>query len=161
VALVSSVCRSGYNQLRQLPPVVRSLPVYPTKMLVQAFISSRLDYCNSLLYSINDGLLRRVQSVQNAAASLVTGARRCDHVTPLLRQLHCSLRIVFKIAGLVHQSLAGVAPACLTDDCRQLSDLSRRPLRSGSNDIRTHNRFGDRSCEAAGPRLWNDLPPEL
>ena len=57
-----SVCRSGYNQLRQLRPVVRSLPVYPTKMLVQAFISSRLDYCNSLLYSINDGLLRRVQS---------------------------------------------------------------------------------------------------
>ena len=59
---------------------------------------------------------------------------------------------------LVHQSL---------DDCHQLSDLSRRLLRSDSNDIRmlfvprTHNRFGDRSFTAAGPRLWNDLPPEL
>jgi len=46
---------------------------------VQAFISCRLDYCNSLLFGIRDGLLRRLQSVQNAAARLVTGARRCDH----------------------------------------------------------------------------------
>jgi len=40
---------------------------------------SPLDYCNSLLFGISDGLLRRLQSVQNAAARLVTGARRCDH----------------------------------------------------------------------------------
>ena len=33
-------------------------------------------------------ILRRLQSVQNAAARLVTGARRCDHITPVLRQLH-------------------------------------------------------------------------
>ena len=25
----------------------------------------------------------------------------------------------------------------------------------------THNKFGDRSFSAAGPRQWNDLPPEL
>ena len=50
---------------------------------------------------------RRLQSVQNAAARLVTGARRCDHITPVLRQLHwlpVRQRVVFKIAGLVHQS---------------------------------------------------------
>ena len=78
----------SYNQLRQLRPVVRSLSVNATKTLVQAFISCRLDYCNSLLFGISDGLLRRLQSVQNAVARLVTGARRCDHITPVLRQLH-------------------------------------------------------------------------
>jgi len=116
---VSSLCRFGYNQLRQLRPVVRSLSVHATKTLVQAFISCRLDYCNSLLYGINDGLLRRGQWVENAAARLVTGARRCDHITPVLRQLHwlpVRQRIVFKIAGLVHQSLAGVAPVYPADD---------------------------------------------
>ena len=88
-------------------------------MLVQAFISCRLDYCNSLLFGISDGLLRRLQSVQNAAARLVTGARRCDHITPVLRQLHLlPVRqcVVFKIAGLVHQELVGAAPAYLTDE---------------------------------------------
>jgi len=53
-AHVTAVCRSGYNQLHQLRPVVRSLSVNATKTLVQAFISCRLDYCNSLLFSISD-----------------------------------------------------------------------------------------------------------
>ena len=64
---------------------------------------------------------------------LVTGARRCDHITPVLRQLHwlpVRQRVVFKIAGLMHQSLVGLAPAYLADDCRLLSDVGRRPLRS-------------------------------
>ena len=94
-----------------------------TKTLVHAFISYRLDYCNSLLFGISDGLLRCLQSVQNAAARLVTGALRCDHITPVLRQLHwlpVRQRVVFKIAGLVHQSLVGLAPAYLADDCRLL-----------------------------------------
>ena len=48
-----------------------------------------------------------VQSVQNAAARLVTGARRCDHITPVLWQLHwlpVRQRVVFNIAGLVYIS---------------------------------------------------------
>jgi len=169
-AHITAVCRSGYNQLRQLRPVVRSLSVNATNMLAQAFISCRLDYCNSLLFGISDRLLRRLQSVQNAAARLVKGTRRCDHITPVLWQLHwlpVRQRAVFKIAGLMHQSLVGLAKAYLADDCRLLSDVGRRPLRSNSNDMRkllvtrTHNKLGDRSFSAAGPRLWNDLPPGL
>jgi len=71
--------------------VVRSLSMNATKTLVQVFISCRLDYCNSLLYGISDGLLQRLQSVQNATARLVTGARRSDHITPVLRQRLVSL----------------------------------------------------------------------
>jgi len=91
---------------------------------------------------------------------------------PVLRQLHWlsgRQRIVFKNQDrwLVHQSLVGAAPAYLADDCRLLSDVGRRPLRSNSNDMRmllvprTHNKLGDRSFSAAGPRLWDDLPPGL
>jgi len=66
----------------------------------------------------------------------------------------CSSNAVY-----VHQSLLGLAPAYLADDCRFLSDVGRRPLRSNSNDMRkllvprTHNKIGDRSFSAAGPRL--------
>jgi len=70
---VAAVCRSGYYQLRQLRPLVRSMSAETVKTLVQAFISCRLDYCNSLFYGINDGLMSRLQSVQNAAARLVSG----------------------------------------------------------------------------------------
>jgi len=64
----TALCRSGYSQLHQLWPVVRSLSVNATKTLVQTFISCHLDFCNSLLFGIGDELLRRLQSVQNAAA---------------------------------------------------------------------------------------------
>ena len=53
-----------------------------------AFVSSRLDYCNSLLYGISDGLLSKLQTVQNTAARVVTGTRKFDHITPVLHQLH-------------------------------------------------------------------------
>jgi len=88
----------------------------------------------------------------------------------VLWQLHwlpVRQHVVFKIVGLVHQSLAGAAPAYLADDCCLLSDVGHCPLRSNSSDMRklfvprTHNKLGDRSFSAAGPRLWNDLPPGL
>ena len=71
---ITSLCRSGYYQLRQLRGIIQSLTADATKTLVHAFISSRLDYCNSLLFGVADQQLKRLQSVQNAAARLVTGS---------------------------------------------------------------------------------------
>ena len=82
--------------------------MHAAKTLMQAFISSRLDYCNALLCGVSDGLMRRLQSVQKADARLVTGARRRDHITPIIRQLHwlpVRQRVTFKIAVLVFQCL--------------------------------------------------------
>ena len=100
----------------------------------------------------------------------LTGESFMPAAVVLLRQLHwlpVRQRVVFKIAGLVHQSLVGAAPAYLADDCRLLSDVGRRPLPPNFNDTRkllvprTHNKLCDSSFSAAGPRLWNDLPPGL
>jgi len=66
--------------------------------------------------------MRRLQSVQNAAARIITSARRRDHITPILRQLHwlpVRQRVDFKIAFLVFQCLTGQAPAYLA----MLSDV--------------------------------------
>jgi len=61
---VASVCRSAYYHLRQIRPTLQSLSRDAAKTLVQAFISSRLDYCNSVLYGITHNLHQRLQSVQ-------------------------------------------------------------------------------------------------
>jgi len=115
---VAAVCRSGYYQLRQLRPVVRSVSADGAKA-VHAFISCRLDYCNSLFTGVTDCLLRRLQSLQNVAACRVTGAPRRERITPILRQLHwLPVRQCFqyKLAILAFRSLSGQAPAYLTDD---------------------------------------------
>ena len=51
----AALCRCGYYQLRQLRPVIRSLSAKATETLVHAFVSSRLDYCNSLLMASPTG----------------------------------------------------------------------------------------------------------
>ena len=74
-AHVEALCRAGFYHLCQLRPVMRSLTHEAAKILVHTFISSLLDYCNSLLYGVSNSLIRKVQSVQNAAARLLTGTR--------------------------------------------------------------------------------------
>jgi len=165
---VTAVCRAAYFHLRQLRLITRSLSVDAAMTLVQSFISCHLDYCNSLFSGITDSLLGRLQSVQNAAARLVTGTRRCDHITPVLRQLHwlpVRQRVDFKLALLVYKALHDATAAYLVDDCQLVSHAGRRRLRSADIDTccvpRTNTRFGDRSFAAAGPRLWNSLPARI
>jgi len=166
---VSAICRSGYFQLHQLRPVARSLTADAAKMIVHAFIACRLDYCNSLLHSITDSLFRQLQSIQNAAARLIMGTRRWDHITPVLRDLHwlpVRRRVDYKLALLVYKSLHGLVPPYLADDCiLASSDKFRCHLHSADVDTciipRTRSCFGDRSFSAVGPRIWNSLPPEL
>jgi len=101
-------------------------------------------------------------------ARLVTGTRRCDHITPVLRQLHwlpVRQHVDFKVATMVHRSLSGNMPSYLADDCRLIADARERRLRSTENRTcvvrRTHSSFGDRAFAAAGPGLRNSLPSHL
>jgi len=129
------VCHNGYYQLRQLRLLVRSMSSDAVKTLVQAFISCCLDYCNSMFYGITDGLMSRLQSVQNAAARLVSGARRYDHITPVLQELHWLSvwrQVDFKMATVVYLSLSGMASLYLSADCQLVSDEGRQ-LRSANS----------------------------
>ena len=97
---VAAMCCSCFFQLRQLRTIRSSLTTDAAKTL--AFVGGRLDYCNSLLYGVSRELLRRLQSVLNAAARFITGTRKYDHITPVLRSLHwlpVRQRIIFKIAN--------------------------------------------------------------
>ena len=65
---------------------------------------------------VTDKLTRHVQSVQNAAARLITGAKRREHITPILRQLHwlpVRRRVEFKMTSLVYQVLSSKVPGYL------------------------------------------------
>jgi len=139
-----------------------------TRTVAATFISCRLDYCNSLLYGLPDTLLRKLRSVRNATARLITGTRRRDHITPVLRELHClpiREREKFKVACLVRQSLFGKVPLYLANDYCLVSDSTRRSLRS--DDVpncmvpRTLSSYCDRTFAVARPGLWNSLPVQL
>ena len=71
---VQRISRTSFYQLRQLRSVRRSLSVNACTALVHAFVTSRLDYCNSLLAGIGDGLIDQLQTVMRVAACLVLGS---------------------------------------------------------------------------------------
>jgi len=103
-----------------------------------------------------------------AGCYLVTGTRRSDHITPVLRQLHwlpVRQRVDFKVPTLVHRSLSGISPSNLADDCRLVADARERRLRSTASRTcvvtRTYSTFGDRAFAAAGPGLWSSHPSYL
>ena len=103
-----------FSTLRQLRNIRRQVPTAVFQSLVIALVLSRLDYCNSVLAGVPANLFRRLQSVQNAAARLIFGMRRLEHITDALASLHW-LRvpecILFKVAVLSYRAVNGSAPA--------------------------------------------------
>jgi len=128
------------------------------------------DSSNSLLAGVSIQLLQRLQVVQNAAARLVTGARRSEHMTPVLRDLHwlpVQQRITFKRADLVYKCLHDMAPQYLQMHWEPTSTVTSRRLRSAHSGRltvpRTRTNYGDHTHSFAvqGPRAWRSLPVEL
>ena len=94
--------------------------------LVYAFITSRLDYCNGLLYRAPEYQIKKLQRVMNASAQLVYRAPKYCHITPLLRALHwlpVRLRVDFKILLVTFKILLGVAPSYLKGAQSRLNGL--------------------------------------
>ena len=84
------------------------------KMLVQALVLSKVDYCNSLLLGSSQYNIRKLQRLQNMCARIIYRACKYDGITPLLMELHwlkIEERIEYKVAVLVYK---GVTKTALT-----------------------------------------------
>ena len=161
---ISQTSRIAFFHLRNIKRIRHILSKQDSEKLIHAFITSRLDYCNSLLSGCPSRSLRTLQLVQNAAARVLTGTRRRDHITPVLASLHwlpVQQRIDFKILLLTYKALNNQAPSyikeLLTPYC------PHRPLRSLNSGLLvvprvTKSRMGGRTFSYQAPLLWNQLP---
>ena len=85
---VSTVVRSMYANIRMIGKIHHLLPQDTCVTVTNSLVSSRLDYRNGLLANVPKSTLQSLQMAQNAAARQVTGARRDEHMTPILKALH-------------------------------------------------------------------------
>jgi len=85
---ISRTVSSCFAVLRQIRSISRSVSQQTLQSLVVSLVLTRLDYGNATLAGVASNQLDRLQSVMNAAARLVCSARKCDHITPLLQDLH-------------------------------------------------------------------------
>ena len=127
-------------------------------------MTSILDYCNSLYIGINQVSISRLQLVQNAAARLLTGTRKREHITPVLASLHwlpVRYRIEFKTLLFVFKCLNGLAPIYLSELLEPYAPT--RALRSADQLLLVVPKAklklrGNRAFAVAAPKLWNELP---
>ena len=165
---VSKVCSKAFGALYKISKIRKFLTEETTKTLIHVFVSSHLDYCNSLLYGIPQYQMNRLQRVLNAAARLTCRLPRFAHVTTALFRLHwlpIKYRILYKIALLTFKVLKGMAPSYLSDllvvqtkshySLRRNSQLLLKPLSTKSKT------FGDPAFSAAAPKVWNTLPEDI
>ena len=136
-----------------------------SKKLVNVFVITRLDYCNSLLAGVSSCQLDRLQSVFTAAARLVCRASRYDHITPLLHDelhwLRCRERITFKLCVIVYKSLHNEVPGYLQELCMPMKmNTCHSTLRSASDGQLIVPRTKQKlvNVSVAGPLAWNSLP---
>ena len=146
---------------------IKYLSRQSSEILVHAFITSRLDYCNGILYGLPDCLLHKLQRVQNACARLIFREQKFCHVTPLIYELHwlpIKYSLDFKILLTTFKILNFLAPTYLSS-LISLRLPSKYNLRNSSDNLLlSYPRFkskatlGDRSFTCAAPKLWNALP---
>ena len=165
---INKACNAAFYHLHNLRLIKKYLSRDSLITLVHAFITSRLDYCNGLLFGLPKVQIDKLQRVQNAAARLILGIGKFSHITPALYELHwlpISLRIDYKILILTFKSIYGLAPTYLSD-LIIIKSNSLYNLRSTGKLLLDHPKgkmlttLGATSFSAA-PKLWNELPVEL
>ena len=79
---INSICKTALFHLYNIRRIRKSLNFECTKILVNAFVTSRLDFCTSLLYGLPNNQPNKLQRIQNAAARLICNVGRFEHITP-------------------------------------------------------------------------------
>ncbi len=120
---IKHVVKTGFYHLKNIARVCPFLSRANTEMLVHAFISSRMDYCNALLSCPPKKSISHLQLPQNSAACVLMRTRKGAQITLVLKSLHwlpVYFRIDFMVLLMVFKCLNGLAPSYLSDLCRFL-----------------------------------------
>ena len=164
---ISKTIQMCFTSLRQIKSIKGCLTM---KTLESALVLSRIDYGNMALVSLPKVATQSIQSIINTTARLITGVRKYDHITPVLKELHwlkIDERIEYKIALQMYKCLSNEGPAYLTRDLFPVASLpEKQRLRSAkSKDVVLNKHklksLGLRRFSVSGPKLWNNLSKSL
>ena len=137
-----------------------------TKTIATSLVSSKLDYCISILYNITNREINKLQSVQKCLARVVTRSPRFCSVTPLFKSLHwlpAQFRIKYKICTLTYKVMHTCQPVYLHNLLKPLN-RTRNLLSSDHDQLvvpRVSSKMGEKVFLVAAPQLWNCIPLEL
>jgi len=126
--------KACFYHLWRIRQIRRFIDDSSLKLLVQAFTTTCLDYCNGLLANCSVAVCKRMQRIQDSAARLVCSEPARSNAAPLLHHLHwlpVHRRITYKLCVLMFDVYHGTAPKYLTDPCSRCNDHHLRSSTRG------------------------------
>ena len=164
---VSQKCSSASFALYKIGKIRDFIDKDTAERLVHAFVMCHLDFCNGLLCGLPAKHIKRLQTIQNSAARVISKIKKHEHITPVLRNLHwlpVQTRIQFKILLLAYECFYLLAPQYLID-LLQIYTPDRNLSSKGKDLFVIPNRktkfYGERTFVYNASILWNNLPQNL
>ena len=166
-AHVSNIARTCYFELRRLAYIRRLQTCTATSTVVSAFVLSRIDYCNSLLFGSSHDVTSNLQRMQNYAARVILCLPMSYSITTHFNSLHwlpVKVRSTYKIACLCYHCHSSTAPSYVADM------LLKKPshITSSSYTMPLLNRpanskatLGDRSFAFGSSSIWNSISNDV
>ena len=168
-AHVSNIARTCYFELRRLASIRRFLTSTATATLVSAFVLSRIDFYNSLLFGSTHDVTSHLHRIQNYAARVILRLPKSSNITTHLKSLHwlpVKVRSTYKIACLCYHCHSSTAPSFVADMLHKKA-ITHRITRSRSYTMPLLNRpahskaaLGNRSFSFASS-VWNSVPNDV
>ena len=155
---IGQICKSCLFNI----PDLRRIRRHRSKMIAKSLVTSRLDYCNSLLFNVDDKYMKQLQRVQNSLARVVCKTSKFCHITPVLHSLHwqelISKLTLWFIKHSILISLSTFENYCLlSEEQRTRASGTRELIRPRSPKTKA----GSRAFYVVAPYLWNSLPAEV
>ena len=163
---INNVVKIANNHLRNIAFIRKYLDQSSTHKLVQSNVISRLDYCNSIYVNLPYVTLKKIQTVFNRAARLITGTPYRSHITPVLIDLHwlpVKARIEFKICVLTYKALMKNRPRYIYEKLTRYETGHIMNTRVAVDperllEPRCNLEMGARMFSYSAPRIYNKLP---
>ena len=169
-AHVSNIAWASYFELHRLASIRRFLTNTVTATLVSAFVLSRIDYCNSLLFGSTHDVTSHLQRIQSYAAQVILRRPMSSSITTHLKSLHwlpVKARSTYKITCLCYHCHSSTTPSYVADMLHKKPSHTRN-TRSSSYIMPLLNRpahskatLGDRSFSFASSSVWNSITNDV
>ena len=144
VPQVTAVCKSAFYHLRKIRLIRKHLTFDAAQLLVQALVTSKLDYCNSLLYSLPSSVILHL------FLRIFTGSRFISGLN--WKYLSLSARLSMDMILLISKIFFNVTFRY------GILGLQKNLLAMPAFNI---NSYGRRAFSVATPLLWNSLPQHI
>ena len=157
IVKVTALCMSILGQINRIKHVFSKELLI---IIINALVFSKLFYCSSVWSSTSGKNIKKLQYIQNFAARIISGHRKYDHMTPILKELHW---IPVKEHFMAFKCMNGMVPEYSSLQFTARGAASRRITRqSGQLNIPLFtSATGQKTFQYRITKLWNKLPSNL